>query len=287
MKDRQPLGDVPAEEFRKQLHELADWIADYREHIGERRISPNDEPGAILAQLNATAPETAAPLDEIFADMERVIVPGVAHWAHPQFMSYFGCTTTSPGILAEMITGALNVNAMTWRTAPAATELETLVLDWLRQWLDLPDDFMVIVYDTASISTMHALATAREQAAPNTRKLGLSGRNLPTFRIYTSDQAHSSVEKGAIAIGIGEENVVRVPTDADFRMDVAALRAMITRDQRDKFKPLAAVATVGTTSTASVDPIPEIAKICREYKMWLHIDGAYGAGLALLPEHKS
>ncbi|PYJ72548.1 MAG: amino acid decarboxylase, partial [Verrucomicrobia bacterium] len=215
MKDRQrELGDTPPEEFRKQLHELADWIADYRENISERRISPNDEPGAILAQLHAAAPETAAPFDEIFADVERVIVPGVAHWAHPQFMSYFGCTTTSPGILAEMITGALNVNAMTWRTAPAATELETLVLDWLRQWLHLPDDFMGVVYDTASISTMHALATAREQAAPSTRKLGLSGRNLPTFRIYTSDQAHSSVEKGAIAIGIGEDNVERVPTDA-------------------------------------------------------------------------
>src|SRR5438094_804153 len=286
MKDRRPLGDVPAEEFRKQLHELADWIADYREHIGERRISPNDEPGAILAQLNATTPETAAPLNEIFADIERVIVPGVAHWAHPQFMSYFGCTTTSPGILAEMITGALNVNAMTWRTSPAATELETLVLDWLRQWLGLPNEFAGVVYDTASISTMHALAAAREQAAPNTRKLGLSGRDLPAFRVYTSDQAHSSVEKGAIAIGVGEENVQRVPTDAEFGMNVSALREMVRSDLRSNFKPLAIVATVGTTSTASVDPIPDIAKVCREHKMWLHIDGAYGAGLALLPECK-
>src|SRR5713101_9632140 len=143
MKDRQlhsrnELGDVPPEEFRKQLHQLADWIADYREKIGERRISPNAKPGAVLAQLDVAPPETAAPLEEIFADVDRVIVPGVAHWAHPQFMSYFGCTTTSPGILAEMITGALNVNAMTWRTSPAATELETLVLDWLRQWLRLP-----------------------------------------------------------------------------------------------------------------------------------------------------
>src|SRR5207249_7568693 len=286
MKDRRPLGDVPAEEFRKQLHELADWIADYREHIGERRISPNDEPGAILAQLNATTPETAAPLNEIFADMERVIVPGVAHWAHPQFMSYFGCTTTRRGILAEMISGALNVNAMTWRTSPAATELETLVLDWLRQWLRLPNEFGGVVYDTASISTMHALAAAREQAAPNTRKLGLSGRDLPAFRVYTSDQAHSSVEKGAIAIGIGEGNVQRVSTDAEFRMNVAALRKMVTSDLRSNFKPLAVVSTVGTTSTASVDRIPDIAKVCREHKMWLHIDGAYGAGLALLPECK-
>jgi aromatic-L-amino-acid decarboxylase len=292
MKDRQPhlrgdvgdLGDISSAIFREQLHRLADWIADYREHIGERRISPNAEPGAILAQLNSTAPEIAAPLNEIFADMERVIIPGVAHWAHPKFMSYFGCTTTSPGILAEMITGALNVNAMTWRTSPAATELETLVLDWLRQWLRLPDEFGGVVYDTASISTMHALATAREQAAPNTRKLGLSGRHLPAFRIYASDQAHSSVEKGAIAIGIGEDNVRRVPTDAEFRMNVSALRERVASDLRSKFKPLAVVATVGTTSTASVDSIPEIAQICREYKMWLHIDGAYGAGLALLPE---
>src|SRR5438128_247030 len=287
MKDRQSLGDVPAEEFRKQLHELADWIADYRENIDKRRIAPNDKPGAILAQLNITAPETATALAEIFADMDRVIIPGVAHWAHPQFMSYFGCTTTSPGILAEMIIGALNVNAMTWRTSPAATELETLVLDWLRQWLRLPEQFQGVVYDTASISTMHALATAREQAAPKTRTLGLSGRDLPAFRIYTSDQAHSSVEKGAIALGIGESNVQRVTTDAEFRMDLGALREIVASDLRRGFKPLAVVATVGTTSTTSVDPIPEIAQVCREHKMWLHIDGAYGAGLALLPECKS
>ena len=287
MQDRQSLGDTQPDEFRKQLHEIADWIADYRENIGERPIAPNIKPGAILAQLDNLPPETGTSLDDIFADLYRVIIPGVAHWAHPQFMSYFGCTTTSPGILAEMITGALNVNAMTWRTSPAATELETLVLDWLRQWLGLPNEFQGVVYDTASISTMHALATAREEVAPDTRELGLSGRDLPHFRIYTSDQAHSSVEKGAIAIGIGENNVRRVPSDSEFKMDVATLRKMIAQDRQENFRPMAVVATVGTTSTASVDPIPEIAKVCREEKMWLHIDGAYGAGLALLPEHKS
>jgi len=293
VKDRRELGelhevgDVWPKIFRKQLHELADWIGDYREKIGERPISRNVRPGEVLSQLDRDAPETGTSFEKIFADIDRVIVPGIAHWAHPQFMSYFGCTTTNPGILAEMITGALNVNAMTWRTAPAATELETLVLDWLRQWLGLPNDFTGVVYDTASISTMHALAMAREQVAPNTRKLGLTGRDLPRFRIYTSDQAHSSIEKGAIAIGIGEDNVQRVPSDAEFRLDVAALRVMIERDVAEKFKPLAVVATVGTTSTASVDPVPEIAKICRAHKMWLHIDGAYGAGLALLPECKS
>ena len=281
------LGDIPNEEFRQHLHKLADWIADYREQIAGRPIAPNDKPGAILAQLDQAPPEGGATLDEIFSDIERVIVPGVAHWAHPQFMSYFGCTTTSPGILAEMITAAMNVNAMTWRTSPAATELETLVLDWLRQWLTLPDEFQGVVYDTASISTMHALATAREQAAPNTRKLGLSGRaELPAFRIYTSDQAHSSVEKGAIAIGIGEDNVRRIPSDSNFRMDLPKLRDAITADVKAGLRPLAVVATVGTTSTASVDPVREIAKICREHAMWLHIDAAYGGGLALLPEEK-
>jgi aromatic-L-amino-acid decarboxylase len=282
------LGDIPPDVFRKHLHKIADWIADYREHIAERPIAPNAKPGAVISQLDPTPPESPAPLDRIFADIEATIVPGVAHWAHPQFMSYFGCTTTSPGILAEMITAALNVNSMTWRTAPAATELETLVLDWLRQWLGLPNEFSGVVYDTASISTMHALAIAREEAGTSVRTLGLSGRSeLPIFRIYASDQAHSSVDKGAIALGLGEHNVRRLTSDSHFRMNVAALREAVVADLRRGFKPLAVVATVGTTSTASVDPVREIAEVCAQYQMWLHIDAAYGGGLALLPEHQS
>jgi aromatic-L-amino-acid decarboxylase len=279
-------GDTPPEIFRQQLRELAEWIADYRQKIGDRPISRDVKPGEIVSQLDRDPPETGTSFDKIFADIDRVIVPGITHWAHPQFMSYFGCTTTNPGILAEAITGALNVNAMTWRTAPAATELETLVVDWLRQWLTLPDEFSGVVYDTASMSTMHALAAAREQIAPDTRRLGLTGRDLPRFRVYTSDQAHSSIEKSAIALGIGEENVKRIPIDAEFRMDVAALRTAISRDRQQHLQPMAVVATIGTTSTASIDPIPQIAQICREEKMWLHIDGAYGAGIALLPEFK-
>jgi aromatic-L-amino-acid decarboxylase len=279
-------GDIWWEEFGAQMRQVADWISNYRQKIDERPIWLNLKPGDVLAQLDREPPETGTSFEKLFAEIDRVIVPGVVHWDHPQFMSYFGCTTTNPGILAEMITGALNVNTMTWRTAPAGVELETLVLDWLRRWLTLTDEFTGVVYDTASISTMHALATAREQIAPDTRKLGLSGRDLPRFRIYTSDQAHSSIEKGAIAIGIGEENVVRVPTDSEFRMDVAALREGIAQDRQRGFRPMAVVATVGTTSTASVDPVPEIAQLCREQKLWLHIDGAYGAGLALLPECK-
>jgi aromatic-L-amino-acid decarboxylase len=281
------LGDTPSEEFRRQLHELADWIADFRENIGSLRVAPDDKPGALLAALPAEAPEGGESFEKILSDIDRLIVPGMVHWGHPMFLAYFGWTTTAPGILGEIITAPLNVNAMTWRTSPAATELETLVIDWIRQWMHLPQEFGGVVYDTASVGVMHALAVAREEAAPGARKLGLAGRgDLPTFRIYASEQAHSSAEKAAIALGLGEENVQRVGCDADFRLDVSALSEMIARDVRNNFKPLAVIATVGTTSAASVDPVSEIAKICRDHKMWLHIDGAYGAGLALLPEQK-
>ena len=286
MKDSQHLGDTPPEQFRKQLHELADWIADFREHIETLRVAPNDKPGAIRAQLPKHPPEEGEPFEKILADVDRVIVPGMVHWSHPMFLGYFGWTTTAPGILGEVMSVPLNVNAMTWRTCPAATELETLVIEWLRQWLGLPDEFGGVVYDTASVGIMHALAVAREEAAPATRKLGLINRDLPRFRIYTSDEAHSAAEKAAITLGIGEENVRRLPSDDQFRMDVSLLRQMIAQDRQQGFQPLAVIATVGTTSSASVDPVPEIAKICRENEMWLHIDGAYGGAFAMVPEYK-
>ncbi|MFL6588947.1 MAG: pyridoxal phosphate-dependent decarboxylase family protein [Chthoniobacterales bacterium] len=289
MKEPNPeLGDMPAEEFRQHLHAVADWIADYREKIAEHRISPTEKPGAIVRALPTTAPEQPEPLQRILAEVDSIIMPGVVHWAHPQFMGYFGCTTTAPGILGEMIAAALNVNAMTWRTSPVATELETVMLGWLRQWLRLPDDFGGVVYDTASIGSMHALAVAREEAGVSIRTLGLSGRTeLPIFRIYVSDQAHSSIEKAAIALGLGEHNVRKIPSDDAFRMNIAALREAIAADLRKEFKPLAVVATVGTTSTASIDPVREIGAVCAEYQMWLHIDAAYGGGLAVLPECES
>jgi len=279
------LGDVEPAAFRAQLHELADWIADYRENITDLRVAPIDPPGSIQAALPKRPPEEGEPFERIFDDFKRIIFPGIVQWSHPEFMAYFGSTTTAPGMEGEILASALNINAMTWRTSPAATELETVVLDWLRQWLGLPNDFGGVVYDTASIGIMHALAVAREEAASDIRKRGMAGRSdLPQFRIYTSDQSHSSVEKAAIALGLGEENVCRVRSDARFRIDLPALRQTIEAERRQNLKPLAVVATVGTTSTASVDPVAEMAAICREHSMWLHIDGAYGAGLALLPE---
>jgi len=280
------LGDVSVAQFRDQLHQLADWVADYRENIETFRVAPSGKPGTVTAGLPTSAPEMGESFDAILRDIDALILPNVLQWGHPRFTAYFGATTTAPGIEADMIAAALNVNAMTWRTSPAATELETVVVNWLRQWLRLPTEFGGVVYDTASVSTMHALATAREIAAPGARQRGVIGRaELKPMRIYVSDQAHSSVDKAAIALGIGEENVQRVPTDEAFAMNVVALRDFIARDRASYF-PIAVVATVGTTSTASVDPVAEIANVCREHNLWLHIDAAYGGGLAVLPEHE-
>src|SRR6059058_2182683 len=279
------FGDTPPEEFRKQLHELADWIADFRENIEQLRVAPDDKPGAIRARLPKHAPEEGEPFEKILADVDNIIVPGMVHWSHPMFLGYFGWTSTAPGILGEILTAPLNVNAMTWRTCPAATELETVVTDWLRQWIGLSDEFEGVIYDTASVGIMHALAVAREEAAPATRKLGLTDRDLPRLRIYTSDQAHSSAEKAAIALGVGEENVIRIPSDDQFRIHVHSLGQKIAADRRNGLHPMAVVATVGTTSTASIDPVRDIGNVCREAKIWLHIDAAYGGGFAMVPEY--
>src|SRR5437588_8718505 len=278
------LGDVPIAEFRRQLRLIADWVADYRENIESAPVAPSVKPGEISARLSLSPPETGENFDSILADLKNIIVPGVLNWAHPQFLAYFGCTSTAPGTLGEIASAACNVNAMTWRTSPAATELETVVVDWLRQWLRLPRTFGGVVFDTASISTMHALTAALENILPCARQRGITG--APTLRIYTSEQGHSSIDKAAIAVGIGEENVVRVPCNENFCMRIESLRELIERDLAAKMKPLAVVASCGTTSTASVDSTAAIAEICREHKIWLHIDAAYGGGLALLPEEK-
>ena len=278
------LGDVPIAEFRRQLHLLADWTADYRQNIEGMPVAPTVKPGEISGKLPSSPPETGESFEAIFADFKNTIVPGVLNWAHPEFLAYFGCTTTAPGVLGETAAAALNINAMTWRTSPAATELERIVLDWLRQWLRLPETFGGVVFDTASISTMHALTTAREQVLPGARLRGITG--APTLRIYTSEQGHSSIDKAAIAIGIGEQNVLRVACDENFCMRIESLRELIERELATGMKPLAVVASCGTTSTASVDSTAAISEICREHKIWLHIDAAYGGGLALLPEEK-
>ncbi len=279
------LGDMPPEEFREALHRVADWVADYRKSIEELRISPDIAPGEISARLPQAPPEAPERFNDIFRDFQDSIMPGLVHWGHPAFFGYFGSTTTSAGILGEMLMGALNVSSMTWRTSPSATELETLVLDWLRQMLGLATDYTGVVYDTASVAVMHALAAARENLGLDARARGLCGRpEVPGLRIYTSDQAHSSVEKAAITLGIGEHNVRRVPSTTTYRMDVFALRNAIETDLRAGLLPMAVIASAGTTSTTSVDPVDEIATLCNEHRLWLHVDAAYGGAMALLPE---
>jgi aromatic-L-amino-acid decarboxylase len=280
------LGDMPADEFRAALHRIADWVADYRASIEDLKVSPDIVPGEISARLMSSPPEDAVSFESIFQDFQEIIMPGLVHWGHPAFLGYFGSTTTAPGILGEMLAATLNVSAMTWRTSPAATELETLVLDWLRQMLGLSGEFTGVVYDTASVAVLHALAAARENLGLDVRQRGLCGRagEVPALRVYASEQAHSSVEKAAITLGLGESNVRRIKCDAMYRMSVPALRSAIEEDSQAGLLPVAVVATVGTTSTTSVDPVEEIGLLCEEKKLWLHVDAAYGGAMALLPE---
>lgn len=277
-------GDFDAETIRAELHRMADWIADYRLGIAERNVSTHVQPGEIGTELRAANWEIPVSLDEIIADLDRVVMPGILNWGHPAFLGYFGSTNNTPALVAEMAAAALNVNSMTWKSSPSATEMETVVLEWIREICGLPQSHFGVVYDTASVAVMHALAAAREKTCGGVRKNGLAGSGVATLRIYASDQAHSSAEKAAIALGVGESNVIRIATDDDFRMDCAVLQQKISEDIAMGFTPMAVIATVGTTSTASTDRVSEIAMVCQEHDLWLHVDGAYGGGYGVLPE---
>ena len=272
--------DMSTEEFRRTAHQAVDWMADYLETIRERPVLPPMQPGDLIDALPAHAPERGEPMAEILADFERLIPPAMTHWNHPRFFAYFAISGSGPGIIAEMLTAAMNSNGMVWKSGPAITELEQVTLGWLREWLGLPPEFFGIIYDTASISTMHAIAAARELADPEARKRGGRGDLV----LYTSEQSHSSVDKGAIAIGIGQDNVRHVPVNDRFEMKPDALREMIEADLHAGRKPFCVVATVGTTSTTSIDPVEQIADIAEQHGLWLHVDGAYGGIAAILPE---
>lgn len=277
--------DMDPDTFRRYGHEMVDWIADYFNDIDDYPVLSQVKPGEIKAQIPAYPPADSEPMPEIFADFERVIIPGITHWNHPSFFAYFGITGSAPGILGELLAAALNVNGMLWKTSPAATELEEVTLDWLRQMLGLPAGFRGIILDTASMSSMIAIAAAREALDLDIRRQGMAGRpDLPRLRLYTSEQAHSSIEKGAITLGIGQEGVRKIRTDGEFRMDPQALARAVEEDIAVGWRPFCVAATVGTTSTTSIDPVPEIAEICRQHGLWLHVDGAYGGVAAVVPE---
>ena len=243
------------------------------------------KPGELRASLPGAPPAQGEPLADILADVENRIVPGLTHWNHPGFFGYFSISSSVPGILAEMLAAAFNVNGMLWRTSPAATELEIVVLDWLRQLLALPDGLFGVVQDTASASTLVALAAARE-AVPGleARRRGLVGQ--ARLRMYASEQAHSSVEKAAIVLGVGQDGFRAIAVDDAYRMDVRALERALAEDRAAGFTPFAVTATVGTTSTTSVDPVPAIADVCARENLWLHVDAAYGSMAGALPESR-
>ena len=281
-------GDMNSEEFRRFGHELVDWIADYFDCIEDRPVLAAIQPGDLKAQLPSTPPQQGEPMEQIAADLDRLIVPALTHWSHPSFFAYFATSTSGPGILGELLTAAFDNKAMLWRTSPASTELEEVTLDWLRQMMGLDPGMIGIIYDTASVSSMHAIAAAREGVEKRIREDGMSGRpDLPLLRIYVSEQAHSSIEKAVITLGLGQRALRKIPTDSDFRMNARALAAAIEQDKREGYLPFCVVATVGTTSTSSIDPVPEIVSICEEHMMWLHVDAAYAGSAAIVPEFRS
>jgi len=279
------LGDMDKEEFRRVGHELIDWIADYFDKIDELPVLAAIEPGDLKAKLPTSAPVQGESMEAIVADLDRLIVPALTHWSHPSFFAYFATSTSAPGIFGELLSAAFDNKAMLWRTSPASTELEEVVLDWLRQMMGLDPGMLGIIYDTASVSSLHAIAAAREKVEKRIREEGMSGRpDLPLLRVYVSEQSHSSIEKAVITLGLGQRSMRKIPTDSEFRMDARALAAAIEEDKRNGYLPFCVVATVGTTSTSSIDPVPEIVPICEEHALWLHVDAAYAGSAAIVPE---
>jgi len=270
------------EQFRATGHQAIDWVADFLARPQRYPVLARVNPGELTDALPARGPEQGEPPECLLADFERLIVPAVTHWNHPGFMAYFANSGSGPGILGELLAAALNGNAMLWKSCPAAVELEQVTLRWLRQWTGLPEDWFGQILDTASVGSMHGLAAAREAMEPTTRSKGMA----PDLVVYTSEQAHSSIEKGAIAIGFGQEHVRKVPVDAEFRMRTDALAELIERDRAAGLRPCVVAATVGTTATTSVDPVPAIAEICRAHNIWLHVDAAYAGSAAVAEEFR-
>ena len=253
------------------------------------RVLSQVAPGTIANQLALMAPAAGETLDTILADVERIIVPGITHWHHPAFMAYFANSSSVPSVLGELLMSGLNANAMLWVTSPAATELEQRVLEWLWTAMGLPDaaSWFGIITDTASMSTLLALAAAREAAGFDIRRKGMGGRSdLPAMRVYCSEHTHSSADKACITLGIGTDNVVKIPVDDAFRMRADLLAAAIRADRAAGMHPLAVIATVGTTSTSSIDPVPAIADLCTREKVWLHVDAAYAGVMGIAPEYR-
>jgi aromatic-L-amino-acid decarboxylase len=276
------FGDMPAAEFERALEQFCGWVLRYRSRVDEFPVLAQVKPGDVRNALPATPPEHGEPVENWLADLDRIILPGITHWNHPGFMAYFANTGSGPGILGELACAAINANGMLWKTSPAVTELEQTVLRWLAMTLGFPADWFGMFADTASTSTLVALAAAREATGLNIREEGLAGK--PQLVLYFSEEAHSSVDKAGLVLGIGQRGLRRIPADKNFRMRVDALETAIREDIAAGRKPFAVVATVGTTSATAVDPVAEIAQVAREHNLWLHVDAAYAGSAAAVEE---
>lgn len=287
-KESEVPGDMPAEDFRAAGYQVIDWIADYLEKGPGAPILSQVEPGETAGRLPINPDTDGVPFEDIFGDFKELLYPGLTHWNSPRYMAYFPSSASGPSILGEMLAAATSQNAMTWRTSPSGTELELRVMEWLRELLGLPKTFFGHIVDTASIATMLALAAARESYPElEVRTRGAAGRSdLPPLTVFTSEEAHSSVDKACMTLGFGLEQMRKIPTDSEFRMIPEALRESITADLAAGNHPIAVVATVGTTSSTSIDPVPAIAGICEEFGLWLHVDAAYGGVAAIIPEKR-
>lgn len=281
------MSDMPIEEFRKSGHQLVDWIADYLKDIEKYPPLSQVNPGDILKRIPKSPPQKGEDIENVLKDVDKFLMDGITHWNHPGFMAYFNSTSSGPGILAELLTASLGINGMLWKTSPAFTELEKAMMNWFGQMVGLPEIYWGIIYDTASTSSMHAIASAREQLNLGFREKGMAGRNdVSRLRMYCSEHSHSSIEKGAVTLGVGLEGVRKIPVNDKFELIPEKLEVAIKEDIKNGWKPFCVVATVGTTSSTSIDPVEDIAKICEGYKLWLHIDAAYAGVTAMIPEMK-
>ena len=271
------------ETFRKFGHEFVDWVVDYLDSVEEYSVRAQIKPGEIINRLPDSAPVVGESMEDIFKDFKEIIFPGMTHWQHPSWFGYFPANNSPPSVLAELLTAGLGAQCMIWETSPAAAELEERVLDWLRRMLGLPEGMEGVIQDTASTTTMVALLTAREKATDF--KTNREGIHEKLF-VYVSEEAHSSVEKGAKIAGYGKDNIRRIPVDENFAMIPAQLEAAIVADKKKGGKPACVIATVGTTSSSGMDPIRPIGQVCRSHGVYLHVDAAYAGTAAILPEKK-